>query len=163
MLNEPAVPDAEYDRLMNELRELEARASRAGDRRFADAARFRHARRRNSPKCGIAIPMLSLEQRLQRRGSRAISIARCASGSASTESRIDYAAEPKLDGLAISVMYRDGEYCRAATRGDGVTGEDVTANVAHDPLGAAPAARQAARACSKCAARCSCRSRASRR
>ena len=43
---------------------------------------------------------------------------------------IDYAAEPKLDGLAISVMYRDGELFRAATRGDGVTGEDVTANVA---------------------------------
>ena len=43
---------------------------------------------------------------------------------------IEYAAEPKLDGLAISVMYRDGEYFRAATRGDGVTGEDVTVNVA---------------------------------
>jgi DNA ligase (NAD+) len=43
---------------------------------------------------------------------------------------IDYAAEPKLDGLAISVMFRNGEYFRAATRGNGETGEDVTANVA---------------------------------
>jgi DNA ligase (NAD+) len=43
---------------------------------------------------------------------------------------VDYAAEPKLDGLAISVLYRHGEYVRAATRGDGVTGEDVSANVA---------------------------------
>ena len=43
---------------------------------------------------------------------------------------IDYSATPKLDGLAISVLYRNGEYFRAATRGDGVTGEDVTANVA---------------------------------
>ena len=43
---------------------------------------------------------------------------------------IDYSATPKLDGLAISVLYRDGVYSRAATRGDGVTGEDVTANVA---------------------------------
>src|SRR6185436_7265394 len=43
---------------------------------------------------------------------------------------IDYAAEPKLDGLAIAVTFRNGEYFRAATRGDGVTGEDVTANVA---------------------------------
>jgi DNA ligase (NAD+) len=42
---------------------------------------------------------------------------------------IDYSATPKLDGLAISVLYRDGMYARAATRGDGVTGEDVTANV----------------------------------
>ena len=43
---------------------------------------------------------------------------------------IDYSATPKLDGLAISVLFRDGAYVRAATRGDGVTGEDVTANVA---------------------------------
>jgi DNA ligase (NAD+) len=47
-----------------------------------------------------------------------------------SEGSIDYSATPKLDGLAISVLYRDGVYQRAATRGDGVTGEDVTANVA---------------------------------
>src|SRR4051812_6507669 len=46
------------------------------------------------------------------------------------EGPIDYSATPKLDGLAISVVFRNGEYVRAATRGDGVTGEDVTANVA---------------------------------
>ena len=46
------------------------------------------------------------------------------------EGPVDYSAEPKFDGLAISVLYRNGVYERAATRGDGVTGEDVTANVA---------------------------------
>jgi DNA ligase (NAD+) len=46
-----------------------------------------------------------------------------------TPGPIEYAAEPKLDGLAISVLFRNGEFVRAATRGDGVTGEDVTANV----------------------------------
>src|SRR4029077_7555717 len=47
-----------------------------------------------------------------------------------SEGTIDYSATPKLDGLAISVLYREGVYERAATRGDGVTGEDVSANVA---------------------------------
>jgi DNA ligase (NAD+) len=42
---------------------------------------------------------------------------------------LDYVAEPKLDGLAVTVIYRDGRFAQAATRGDGVTGEDVTANV----------------------------------
>ena len=73
--------------------------------------------------------MLSLENgftdedlaRLRPQGARAAGRA---------EGPIDYSATPKLDGLAISVLYRDGVYQRAATRGDGVTGEDVTANVA---------------------------------
>src|SRR5262249_61967549 len=43
--------------------------------------------------------------------------------------KLDYVAEPKLDGLAVTVIYRDGKLERAATRGDGVKGEDVTANV----------------------------------
>src|SRR6185369_15375824 len=42
---------------------------------------------------------------------------------------LEYVAEPKLDGLAVTVIYRDGQLTQAATRGDGVTGEDVTANV----------------------------------
>jgi len=45
------------------------------------------------------------------------------------EQLIDYCAEPKLDGLAVSLLYRAGQLQRAATRGDGTTGEDVTANI----------------------------------
>src|ERR1700755_3126153 len=48
---------------------------------------------------------------------------------ADTDTTLEYVAEPKLDGLAVTVIYRDGKLERAATRGDGVKGEDVTANV----------------------------------
>jgi DNA ligase (NAD+) len=132
VLNEPAVPDSEYDRLMLELREIEAAHPElvtpdSPTQRVAGfaAAEFAEARH--------AIPMLSLEngfsdeqlvdfdRKVRERLGRA---------DAGGEGLIDYSATPKLDGLAISVMYRDGVYHRAATRGDGVTGEDVTANVA---------------------------------
>ena len=127
VLNEPAVPDAEYDRLMKELRELEAQdpslvtpdspTQRVSGAAAAEFGEVQHA-----------IPMLSLENGFtdedltdfDRKVRERLSIA----------GPVEYAAEPKLDGLAISVMYRNGEYFRAATRGDGVTGEDVTANVA---------------------------------
>jgi len=132
VLNEPAIPDAEYDRLIKELREIEAAdpslvtadspTQRVSGSPAAEFGEVKHA-----------IPMLSLEngftdedladfdrkvrERLGRSESERAGL-------------VEYAAEPKLDGLAISVMYRDGELFRAATRGDGVTGEDVTANVA---------------------------------
>ncbi len=132
VLNEPAVPDAEYDRLMKELREIEAAHPAARHAGFPDAARVRH-RGRGVRRGAARDPDAVARERLHRRRPRAISIARCASGwpcGIGSEGPIDYSATPKLDGLAISVMYRDGVYHRAATRGDGVTGEDVTANVA---------------------------------
>ena len=55
----------------------------------------------------------------------------------SGEQHLEFACEPKLDGIAVSLLYRDGVLERAATRGDGTTGEDITHNVAHHPLGAA--------------------------
>ena len=69
---------------------------------------------------------------------------------------LEYVAEPKLDGLAVTVIYRDGQLARAATRGDGVTGEDVTANVR--TIRAVPQRLRGsgAGACSRRAARCSC-------
>jgi DNA ligase (NAD+) len=127
VLNEPAVPDAEYDRLMKELRALEAAhpqlvtadspTQRVSGSAAAEFGEVRHA-----------IPMLSLENGFtdddltdfDRKVRERLGVA----------GPVEYAAEPKLDGLAISVLYRDGVYERAATRGDGVTGEDVTANVA---------------------------------
>ena len=76
---------------------------------------------------------------------------------------VTFVGEPKLDGLAISLLYEDGRLVRGATRGDGETGEDVTANVA--TIAAIPDqlhGRRGARACSRCGARCSCRSPRSR-
>ena len=127
VLSEPAVPDAEYDRLMKELREIEAahpelvtpdsptqRVSGTASAEFAEA---RHV-----------IPMLSLENGFS--DGDLVDFDRKVRERLGSEALIDYSATPKLDGLAISVMYLDGVLQRAATRGDGVTGEDVTANVA---------------------------------
>jgi DNA ligase (NAD+) len=127
VLNEPSVPDAEYDRLMKELRDLEAAhpelvTASSPTQRVAGAAAAQFAEARH------AIPMLSLNngfsdedlEDFDRRVRERLDV----------PGPVGYAAEPKLDGLAISVIFRDGEYFRAATRGDGVTGEDVTANVA---------------------------------
>jgi len=124
--NEPAVPDSEYDRLLNELREIESShpeiiTPESPTLRVAGAvgAAFGEVKH--------AIPMLSLENGFSEEDlfdfDRKVSERLDRSGS------IEYAAEPKLDGLAVSVLYKNGEYARAATRGDGITGEDVTANV----------------------------------
>ena len=127
VLNEPAVPDAEYDRLMKELRELEAAhpelvtadspTQRVSGSAAAEFGEVKHA-----------IPMLSLENGFSEED--LIDFDRKVRERLGAEGAIDYSATPKLDGLAISVLFRDGVYQRAATRGDGLTGEDVTANVA---------------------------------
>jgi len=127
VLNEPAVPDAEYDRLMKELREIEAKdpslvTADSPTQRVSGAAASEFGEVKH------AIPMLSLENGFT--DEDLADFDRKVRERLSVDGPIDYAAEPKLDGLAISVMYRNGELFRAATRGDGVTGEDVTANVA---------------------------------
>jgi DNA ligase (NAD+) len=127
VLNEPSVPDAEYDRLMKELREIEAahpslvtpdsptqRVSGVASSQFGEV---RHV-----------IPMLSLENGFT--DEDLTDFDRKVRERLGSADAVEYCAEPKIDGLAISVLYREGVYTRAATRGDGVTGEDVTANVA---------------------------------
>ena len=126
VLNEPSVPDAEYDRLMKELREIEAAAPSlvtvdSPTQRVSGVAASEFGEAKH------AIPMLSLENGFT--DEDLADFDRKVRERLSNAGPIQYAAEPKLDGLAISVMYRNGEYFRAATRGDGVTGEDVTANV----------------------------------
>jgi DNA ligase (NAD+) len=126
VLNEPAVPDAEYDRLMKELREIEAAnpalvTPDSPTQRVAGTAASEFAEARH------VIPMLSLENGFTEED--LVDFDRKVRERLGSEGPIDYSATPKLDGLAISVLYRNGVYERAATRGDGVTGEDVTANV----------------------------------
>ena len=125
VLDEPAIADIEYDKMMRELQEIEAAhpelatadspTQRVGAAPLGSFAEVRHE-----------IPMLSLanaftedevndfvrriEQRLERKAP-------------------EFSAEPKFDGLAISLRYENGILVRGATRGDGETGEDVTANL----------------------------------
>ena len=75
------------------------------------------------------------------------------------EADLEYVAEPKLDGLAVTVIYRDGKLERAATRGDGAKGEDVTANVRTIHKVPQSVARASASRLWKFAAKCSCPSR----
>jgi DNA ligase (NAD+) len=126
VLNEPSVPDAEYDRLMKELRELEA-ADPALVTPDSPTQRVSGAAASEFGEVKHAVPMLSLENGFSEED--LLDFDRKVRERLKSPGPIAYAAEPKLDGLAISVMYRNGEYFRAATRGDGVTGEDVTANV----------------------------------
>lgn len=125
VLDSPLIADAEYDVLMRELEALEARhpdlvtsdspTQRVGGAPAAQFAPVRHP-----------LPMLSLSNvfdadefgDFHRRCAEQLDV-----------DAVEFVAEPKLDGLAISLIYEHGVLVRAATRGDGTTGEDVTANV----------------------------------
>ena len=125
VLDDPEVPDAEYDRLMRELQDLESRfpelvtpespTQRVGAQPLEGFARVEHL-----------APMLSLENAFDEAEMRAF-------GRRVRErlgrDRVAYLAEPKLDGLAVGLTYEKGVLARAATRGDGRSGEDVTAQV----------------------------------
>jgi DNA ligase (NAD+) len=124
--DDPEIPDAEYDKLMIELRALEAEYPDL----ITPESPTQHVAGTPNAAFGEVIhkvPMLSLDnafsdedvQGFDRRIHERLGV----------EGELDYWAEPKLDGLAITVIYRDGNLERAATRGDGVKGEDVTANV----------------------------------
>jgi len=124
VLDAPEIPDAEYDRLYRELIALEVRNPDlvAGD---SPTKRVGSAPVQNLDEVQHAIPMLSLSNafaqdeviEFDRRCQEALGL-----------DVVDYVAEPKLDGLAISLHYDDGQLVRAATRGDGNRGEDVTHN-----------------------------------
>ena len=126
VLDDPEVPDAEYDLLMRELRELEAAHPELAN---PDSPTQRVSGT-PSPEFGVvvhAVPMLSLDNAFSEQDVRDFD--RRARERLGCTGDITYSAEPKLDGLAITLVYREGRYERAATRGDGTNGEDVTANV----------------------------------
>ncbi len=125
VLDDPDVPDAEYDRLMRELESIE---SRHPELVTPDSPTQRVS---GTPMEGFKtvrhrIPMLSLGNAFSEEES-ADFCRRVAQGLERED--IVYAAEPKLDGVAISLTYEQGKLTTAATRGDGERGEDVTANV----------------------------------
>jgi DNA ligase (NAD+) len=126
VLDDPQVPDAEYDRLMRELRALEA-ADPALITPDSPTQRVSGTPSAQFGEVQHAVPMLSLDNAFTEED--LIGFDRRIHERLGVTGELDYVAEPKLDGLAVSVTYREGVLTQAATRGDGVTGEDVTANV----------------------------------
>jgi len=125
ILDDPSISDAEYDRLLRELQELEQEYP---ELKTADSP----TQRVGAPPLEAfdtvehGAPMLSLNNAFEQdevlafdqRIRRALEV-----------DSVEYVAEPKLDGLAVSLTYEDGSLVRGATRGDGHTGEDITLNV----------------------------------
>lgn len=129
VLDDPEIPDVEYDRLMRALQALEqahpetvsqdSPTQRVGDAPVKDFGTIQHE-----------LPMLSLdnafsEEELTDFHRRVVERLGIENGA----DTLCYTAEPKLDGAAVSILYEDGVLIRAATRGDGATGEDITHNV----------------------------------
>ncbi len=131
VLDDPSVPDAEYDHLFQELQALEARhpelitpdspTQRVGGRALEQFGQVRHA-----------LPMLSIRTETDTQASGAQNFdtrIRRELGLTEADAPVSYIAEPKFDGLAMSLRYENGVLVQAATRGDGETGEDVTQNI----------------------------------
>jgi DNA ligase (NAD+) len=130
-LDAPEIPDAEYDRLFRELQAIEAAhpelltpdspTQRVGGTVLKELTPVRHA-----------VPMLSIRTETDTEASGAVAFdgrVRRELGLAEGDAPVEYVAELKFDGLAMSLRYEHGVLVRAATRGDGETGEDVTHNV----------------------------------
>ena len=130
-LDDPEIPDAEYDKLFRELQTIEAAhpelltsdspTQRVGGRVLEMFTPVRHA-----------VPMLSINTETDTEPSGARNFdtrVRRALGLTEAEPPVDYVAELKFDGLAMSLRYEGGVLVQAATRGDGEVGEDVTTNI----------------------------------
>jgi DNA ligase (NAD+) len=131
VLDEPIIADAEYDRLFQELQAIEAQhpelvtpdspTQRVGARPLDQFVSVRHA-----------VPMLSIRTETDTEASGARNFdarVRRELGLTDSDPGVDYVAEPKFDGLAMSLRYEHGVLVQAATRGDGEMGEDVTQNI----------------------------------
>lgn len=126
VLDDPSVPDAEYDRLLRELQQIEAEhpelvsedspTQRVGAKPDNGFQEVTHE-----------LPMLSLDNAMS--DDELVSFNKRIQDRLKTTDDIEYVCEPKLDGLAVSLLYENGQLVRGATRGDGATGENITLNV----------------------------------
>ena len=127
VLDNPTVPDSEYDRLFHQLKELElahpefltsdSPTQRVGAKPLSGFSQIRHE-----------IPMLSLDNAFSDEEFNAF-VKRIEDRLIVLPKPLTFCCEPKLDGLAVSILYINGVLTQAATRGDGTTGEDITANI----------------------------------
>ena len=125
-LDDPLIPDAEYDQLFRELQQLEA-AHPELITRDSPTQRVGAAPQSGFQSVTHALPMLSLDNAFSDQELRDFD--RRVSERLASSTAIDYVAEPKIDGLAVTLRYQQGELIRAATRGDGTSGEEVTHNI----------------------------------
>jgi DNA ligase (NAD+) len=126
VLDDPEIPDADYDKLMAELKRLEA-AHPELVTPDSPTQRVAGAPRGEFGEVVHEVPMLSLDDGFT--DEDVVAFDRRVRERLGAQGPVDYFAEPKLDGLAVTMVFRNGLFERAATRGDGFTGEDVTANV----------------------------------
>ncbi|MGC7559153.1 NAD-dependent DNA ligase LigA [Pasteurella sp. PK-2025] len=127
VLDNPSIPDAEYDRLFHQLKALErdypqfvsadSPTQRVGAKPLTGFAQITHE-----------LPMLSLDNAFSDEEFKAF-VKRIQDRLVVLPQPLTFCCEPKLDGLAVSILYVDGKLTQAATRGDGTTGEDITANI----------------------------------
>lgn len=127
VLDNPTVPDSEYDRLFHQLKALElahpefltsdSPTQRVGAKPLSGFSQIRHE-----------IPMLSLDNAFSDEEFNAF-VKRIEDRLIVLPKPLTFCCEPKLDGLAVSILYVNGVLTQAATRGDGTTGEDITANI----------------------------------
>lgn len=127
VLDNPTVPDSEYDRLFHQLKALELEhpefltsdspTQRVGAKPLSGFSQIRHE-----------IPMLSLDNAFSDEEFKAF-VKRIEDRLIVLPKPLTFCCEPKLDGLAVSILYVNGILTQAATRGDGTTGEDITANI----------------------------------
>lgn len=126
VLDDPSIPDAEYDRLMRELQSLEQQfpdlitpdspTQRVGAKVDTDFAKIEHL-----------VPMLSLDNVFS--DDELSAFAKRINDRLTVVDKREFVCEPKLDGAAVSLLYEQGKLIRAATRGDGRIGEDITQNI----------------------------------
>ena len=128
VLDEPTIPDSEYDRSMRRLQDIEQQhpellsddspSQRVGGVALPSFSQVSHA-----------VPMLSLDNAFSEEELEAFDRRISDRLNYKDDQQIDYVCEPKLDGVAVSLLYNQGLLVRGATRGDGKVGEDITANV----------------------------------
>ncbi len=126
VLDNPTVPDAEYDRLLRELKQLETEfpelalatspTQKVGGEALTGFSQIQHE-----------MPMLSLDNVFSEE--ELLAFEKRLQDRLLTKAEIKFSCEPKLDGLAVSILYENGDFVRAATRGDGQIGEDISENV----------------------------------
>lgn len=126
VLDNPSIPDAEYDRVFRQLQELEAQhpelksanspTQKVGGQALDKFVQVAHE-----------VPMLSLDNAMAE--DEFVAFHKRINDRLKTDQDFEFCCEPKLDGLAVSIIYENGQFTRAATRGDGAVGEDITENV----------------------------------